>query len=95
MAPRLLRDLAANAGRVVRRTTALSVLPSAGGIWLNLTLSVEMGEFRARRRLGGDVPLGLLEILRILEEASLDRRVDGVVLELKGGVPGFGRALSP
>lgn len=61
---------------------------------MKLPISIEMGEFKARRRFAGEEVLGLLETLRILETAGSDPRIDGVLLDFRGGVPGFGHALT-
>jgi len=86
--------IGANAVRVVRRGVGYFALPRER-IWIRIRLGPPVGDllppllFRAR-----DHTLSLLELLRVLECAATDPRVEGVLIRLEGVRRGFARILT-
>jgi protease-4 len=86
--------IAANAVRVVRRGVGHFALPR-GSMWIRIRLAPPVEDllppalFRAR-----DHSLSLLELLRVLEHAAGDPRVEGVLIRLDGMRGGLARVLT-
>jgi protease-4 len=92
---RAARGLFANGLRGIRRGLAGSLDGGRGGLWLTLPLGAALGERSAPFPYTGRSPsLGLLEALRVLDEAARDARVEGVVLRFSGGLAGWSSALA-
>ncbi|MDD9932303.1 MAG: S49 family peptidase, partial [Myxococcales bacterium] len=79
-----------NASVWARGVAARFALPPGAGVWLRLRLAPPLEELPLPTF--GAPSLPLLELLGVLERAREDERVDGVLLELAGGVRGFAAA---
>ncbi len=92
---RITGRLAANGARVFRGIGRGHVLPAPVGNWLQVDIAGEPSE-RGSSGLGwGREPaLGLLDLLRCLEAAGADPRIDGSLIRLRGDFASWGQALS-
>ena len=93
--PRIARRAGANVSRTARLVTARAVLGRRAPFWLLVRREPPVAEV-AGPRLPFSRPRGpsLLDALRALEAAAVDRRVAGVVLRLAGAPHGFAAAAS-
>jgi protease-4 len=92
------RRLVANAGRLIRRGSARSLL-APGGVWLLVRLGPETDErtsppLQWAAGMGQETGLGLLDVLTVLDRAARDCRVAGVVLRFHGRLSGWSKALA-
>ena len=84
-----------NAGMLARRVGARLVLPPGSSAWLRLRLAPPLDELPLASAFAPHGPsLPLLELLALLDAVAEDARVDGVLLELAGGVRGFAQAVA-
>jgi protease-4 len=83
----LVRRVARNGGRVLRRLLAHASVPPEG-FWLDLRLEAPIDEVE-RPHLSATPSPGLLEILETLEVAAADRSVAGLLVRIDGGAEGL------
>ncbi|HTF32921.1 MAG TPA: signal peptide peptidase SppA [Myxococcota bacterium] len=90
-----VRRLAANAARAARQGFARRHLSRDGGLWLDVRIGPGLQELRPTALPfappGG---AGLLDLLRTLQCAAEDGRVDGVLLRFEGAAPGLSQVLA-
>jgi protease-4 len=86
------RRLAANGLRLATRLASRPSLPARSGCWLTMEVGAELSE---RTHLGfGRPALGLMDLLRALEAAGIDDRVEGVLLCVRGEASSWSQASS-
>lgn len=89
----MVRRLAANAARAARRGVSRAALP-ASGFWVGVRLGASVPELRAPAwpfAPADSTGVPLLELLRALETAAHDPRVDGVLLRIDRAPGGWSR----
>jgi protease-4 len=90
----IVRRLAANGSRALRRLGASSVLPAESGHWLHFELGDALPESSGGFGPGRRPHLGLMDWLRTLARGGDDPRVAGCTIELRGTALSFAQALS-
>lgn len=89
------RRLAGNLFRTLRRAVSAAPLPGPTGNWLLVTIEGDVPE-HGQPWLGAARPLrpGFLELLRSLDLAQSDPRIDGVLLRFEAGLESWSQAQS-
>ena len=89
------RRLGGNATRVVRLLGARNALGSRDAqpsLWLLARIGPHISEQRPSFSLGRERSLALLDLLRALDAARVDRRVQGVIVRIEGTPLGWSQA---
>jgi len=91
----ILRGVAGNVARVVRKTVDWSALPRTGGFWLEVPLRGPLDEMPTLHAPIGRPPSpNLLDVLETLVAAQDDPQVAGVLLRVTGPLRGLARILT-